>query len=353
MLAARPMWRTASSKRCSRRASSPSIASRRTASHGSSTCASQSVHLVARADRAIAVARRDRRARREEPVRGLVPGAVQRVVQRVGAIGQLHRLGELAVVRDDVREVVAAARLQIDVAGRVRQRAGDGDVLAGELEATGRRLDPRREQQRPGPVPGRGRLAGRVEGRQDPLRAAAVAQHDPGPAEAVDDVEPEQRVVRGGPGQRGVDVGTLGPGEREVLGLPVAAHAGGGGAGRLREPRGVRAEGAVGQLLLRQRLERERADAVQQPVADASRRRRRSRATGSPAGRRRRSPPRRARRAPRARTRPPGAARRRRTARAPTVPACRPGTAARSSTRSSPSALAAAPACGWPGRSAR
>ena len=39
--AARPMWTTASSKRCWIRASSPSIASRRTCSHGSSTVRSQ------------------------------------------------------------------------------------------------------------------------------------------------------------------------------------------------------------------------------------------------------------------------------------------------------------------------
>ena len=39
--AARPMWTTASSKRCWMRASSPSIASRRTCSHGSSTIRSQ------------------------------------------------------------------------------------------------------------------------------------------------------------------------------------------------------------------------------------------------------------------------------------------------------------------------
>ena len=92
---------------------------------------------------------------------------------------------------------------------------------------------------------------------------------------------------------------------------------------------------ALGQPGLGHRLERERADAVEQPVAA---RRRRSRASGSRAARPRRSPPTRARRAPRARTRPPAAARRRRTWPAPTGPAGRRGTAARSSTRSSPSA---------------
>ena len=129
------------------------------------------------------------------------------------------------MVRHDVGEVVAAARLQVDVVDRVGQLGGRGDVVAGELEVARRRLDPRREQQRAGPVSGRGRVAGGVERGQDPLRASAVAEDDPGPAEPVDDAEREQRVVRGAPGQRGVDVGALGPGEGEVLGLAAAAHA--------------------------------------------------------------------------------------------------------------------------------
>ena len=207
------------------RASSPSIASRRTWSHGSSTVSQPVLDLIARLDGALAVAGRDRGPRGEEPVRGLVPRPVQPVVERAAAIGQLQRLPELAVVRDDVGEVVAAARLQVDVVDRVGQLGGRGDVLAGELEATGRRLDPRREQQGAGPVADRGRVAGGVERRQDPLRAPAVAEDDPGPAEPVDDVEREQRVVRGAPGQRGVDVGALGPREGEVLGLAAAAHA--------------------------------------------------------------------------------------------------------------------------------
>ena len=90
--------------------------------------------------------------------------------------------------------------------------------------STGRRFDPRREQQGARPGLGRGRVAGRVERGQDPLRASAVAEDDPGPAEPVDDAEREQRVVRGAPGQRGVDVGALGAGEGEMLGLAAAAH---------------------------------------------------------------------------------------------------------------------------------
>ena len=86
------------------------------------------------------------------------------------------------------------------------------------------------------------------------------------------------------------------------------------------------------------RFERERADAVEQPVANRSsahRRRRRSPANGSRAGRPRRSPRLPARRALRGRTRPPGAVRRRRRSPAPTGRAGRRGTAARSSTGSS------------------
>ena len=153
---------------------------------------------------ALAVTGRDRGSGGEQPVRGLVPRPVQPVVERAAAIGQLHRSTELAVVRDDVGEVVAAARLQVDVVGRVGQLGGRGDVVAGELEVTRRRLDPRREQERAGPVPGRGRVAGRVERGQDPLRASAVAEDDPGPAEPVDDARARAagRARRSRPGRR-------------------------------------------------------------------------------------------------------------------------------------------------------
>ena len=79
-------------------------------------------------------------------------------------------------------------------------------------------------------------------------------------------------VVFDAPGQRGVDVGALGPGEGEVLGLVAAAHAVGGGGGRVGEPRGVGGEGALGQPGVGHRFERERADAVEQPVPDGARR---------------------------------------------------------------------------------
>ena len=112
--------------------------------------------LVAGLDGAHAVTGGDRGPGGEEPVRGLIPRPVEPVVERVAAIGQLQRLTELAVMRHDVGQVVTAARLQVDVVDRVRQFGGRGDVLAGELEAVGRRFDPGREQQGAGAVADRG-----------------------------------------------------------------------------------------------------------------------------------------------------------------------------------------------------
>ena len=175
-------------------------------------------------------------------------------------------------MRHDVGEVVTAARLQVDIVDRVGQVGGGGDVVAGELEATDRRFDPPGEQQGVGPVAGRGGVAGRVECGQDPLRASAVAEDDPGPTEPVDEAERDQRVVRDAPGQRGVDVGALGPGEGEMLGLAAAAHTLRGGSGGVGEPCGVRGEGALGQSGVGHRVEREGADAVEQPVANGHRR---------------------------------------------------------------------------------
>ena len=158
----------------------------------------------------------------------------------------------------------------------------------------------------------------------------------------------------GAPGQRGVDVGALGAGEGEVLGLAArCARPASTTPAASANHAACAARRALGQPGLRHRLERERADAVEQPVADGARRRRRSPASGSRAARPRRSPPTPARRARRGPTPPPRAARRRRTWPAPTGRAGRRGTAGRSSTRSSPSAPGGARACGWPGRSAR
>ena len=340
---------TASSNRCWRRASSPSIASPRTCSHGSSTVRSQCCTWSTRLDAALLVAGRDRGPGGEQPVRGLVPRPVQPVVEGVAALGEFHRLTELAVMRHDVGEVVRAARLQVDVIDRVGQLGGGGDVVAGEIEVTGRRFDPRREQQGVGPVPGRRRVAGRVERGQDSLRASAVAENDPRPAEPVDDAQREQRVVRrrSRPTRRRCWRARRGrrPGAR--LG-DCCARPGWRTSAASANHAACAASARVGQPGVGHRLERERPDAVQQPVAHGrrcasirwswaatQRRRRRSPVSGSRADRPRRSPRPPARRALRGRTPPPAAVRHRRRWPGPRVLAGRRGTTGRSSIGSS------------------
>ena len=145
-------------------------------------------------------------------------------------------------------------------------------MVAGELEATDRRFDPPGEQQGVGPVAGGGGVGGRIEGGRDSLRASAVAEHDPGPAEPVDEAERDQRVVHDAPAQRGVDVGALGPSEGEMLGLAAAAHTLRGGGCGVGEPCSVSREGGFGQSSVGHRVQREGADAVEQPVANAHQR---------------------------------------------------------------------------------
>ena len=111
-----------------------------------------------------------------------------------------------------------------------------------------------------------GRVAGGVEGGQDPLCAAAVAQHDPGPAEPVGDVEREPRVVRDAPRQGGVDVGAFGAGEGKVLGLAGCVRP----SSTPRRPRRTSGRASAERVFeprVGHRLEREGPDAVQQPVA--------------------------------------------------------------------------------------
>ena len=79
-------------------------------------------------------------------VRRLVPRSVQGVVDGPAAIGQLHRSTELAVMRHDVGQVVGAARLQIGVAVSSASSVAAAMWLPSELEMTGRRFDPSREQ---------------------------------------------------------------------------------------------------------------------------------------------------------------------------------------------------------------
>ena len=227
--------------------------------------------LLARLDAARSVTRRDRRPGREQPARRLIPRPVQPAVERVAPIGQLQRPMEVAVMRLDVREVGAAARLEVDVVDRIGELGGRGDVLASELQAIGGRFDPAREQEGVGAAPGGGRPAGRIERREDPLRGPAVSEDDPCPPEPVDDVDGAQRIVFGAPGQRGVDVGSLGAREREVLSLATAPHPLRGGAGGVREPRGMGVESSLGNPSVGHRFERERTDAVEEPVPNGCR----------------------------------------------------------------------------------
>ena len=226
------------------------------------------LHPVHGVDAADLVSRSCRRPGGEQAVRDLVPRPLHGVVDGPAAISQLQRGTELSVVGDDVGEVIAAAGLQIGVVGRVGQFGRCGDVVAGEVEVAGRGFDPRREQESVGSVPGRASIAGRLQGGQDPLRAPAVAEDDPGPAEPVREAQRQLRVVCGAPGQCGVDVGALGPGEGEVLGLAGASHTLRGRASGLGEPGGVRRSGALGEPGRGHGIERESLDAVQQPVSE-------------------------------------------------------------------------------------
>ena len=119
-----------------------------------------------------------------------------------------------------------------------------------------------------------------------PLLSPKTTQAQPNPLTSL---EREQRLVHRAPRQRGVEVGTLGPGKMEMFGLTTAAHTvcgrfGGGG-----EPCAVGGAGALGHSGVGHRSERERPDAVEQSVANASPRRprhRRPTRTGSRAVRR-------------------------------------------------------------------
>jgi hypothetical protein len=125
------------------------------------------------------------------------------------------------------------------------------------------RFDPGGEQERGRTLARRRGLSCGGEGGEQALGAARVAEDDPRPAEPVGDLEPSNGVAGPAPGQCGVDVGAFGAREREVLGLPRAAHALHRRRSPLRVPRRMRIEAALSELRLGQRLERERADAVE------------------------------------------------------------------------------------------
>ena len=147
---------TASSKRCSTRASSPSIASRRTCSHGSSTRAQPVLDLVARLGGARAVAGRDRGPGGEERVRGLVPRPVQPVVERAGCDRSAParaptRRGATRRRRGSSRSAPAGRRRRSRRPARRRRRRARGPARGGRSTP---RSTPRAAARRPGRGPG-------------------------------------------------------------------------------------------------------------------------------------------------------------------------------------------------------
>ena len=67
------------------------------------------LHLGESSDAALLVTGRDCSSRREETAGGLIPWVIEAAVKNTGAIGQVHRLMELPMMRHDVGEVVGAA----------------------------------------------------------------------------------------------------------------------------------------------------------------------------------------------------------------------------------------------------
>ena len=246
--AARPMWSTASSKRCSSRASSPSIASPRRAATGRRPRVSQCSHLIARAHAALLVAGGDRGAGGEEPVGGLVPRPVEPCVERVGCDRSApaprgSRRGATPRRRGSSSQRACSSTSSIDVGergggratwSRARSRSPvDASIQPASSSALAR--------SRPAPASPDG-----VERGQEPLRASTVAEHDPGPAEAVGDVERELRVVgaRSTPVRRRCWRARPGRTARYSA-LSTAAHAVGRCCGAAGEPRGVGGERAL------------------------------------------------------------------------------------------------------------
>ena len=305
--------------------------------------------------RATRVAGRDRGAGGEQRVRGLVPRPVQPVVERAAAGGELQRVLPLAVVRDDVGEVVARSapagrRRRSRRPARPRRRRAGGPARGrpstprstprAAARRRGRAPGPRRPRRRarPGCAARRGcrrarSTPSRTRWRSSSARSGSCAAHQ---ASAASMLARSARAKARCSAWRAL----------RTPAVDDAAAAANHAACASRR--------AVGQPGVRHRLERERADAVEQPVAGAApssstitSERLASRPTTSIAadarhverlehgldGRQRRA----------AGERRP----------APTGRAGRRGTAARSSSRSSPSAPGGAPACGWPGRSAR
>ena len=120
----------------------------------------------------------------------------------------------------------------------------------------------------PGPVgwrgPGGGERAAEAVGTGD-----TVAEDDPRPAEARWRCGPEQRVVGGGPGEGDVDVRPLRPDGRRQLGLARAADGGRAPVARPAYHAACAARGVVAGPT-RAGGRRERADAVEEPVASGA-----------------------------------------------------------------------------------
>ena len=270
------MWRTASSKRCSIRASSPSIASRRTWSHGSSTVAQPVLDLVARLGGARAVAGRDRGPGGEEPVRGLVPRPVQPVVERAGCDRSAPapaptRRGATRRRRGSSSSAPAGRRRRSRRPARWRRRRARGRARGDRSTPRSTpRAAARSARSRAGAASPAASSAARI--RCAPRLSPRTIQAQPNPLTmssassgscAALQASAASMLARSARAKARCSAW-------RALRTPAVDDAGGGG-----EPRGVRGEGALGQPGLRHRLERERADAVEQPVARRRRRRRR------------------------------------------------------------------------------
>ena len=123
--------------------------------------------VIASLDAALLVTGGDRGSGGEQPVRGLIPRPVQPVVERATAIGQLHRLAELAVMRHDVGEVVASSapagrRRRSRRPARWLRRCGRGRVRG---DPSTLRSTPRAAGRWPGPGPAPRRRPRRVRPR--------------------------------------------------------------------------------------------------------------------------------------------------------------------------------------------
>ena len=225
------MWRTASSKRCSIRASSPSIASRR-------TCEPRVVDRRAASARPGRGPRRRARGRRprsrpataKSAVRGLVPRPVQPVVERVGCDRSAPapaptRRGARRRRRGSSSSAPAGRRRRSPRPARWRRRRARGRARGGRSTPRSTpRAAARAARSRAGAASPAASSAARI--RCAPRLSPRTIQAQPNPLTMS---SASSGSCVGAPGQGGVDVRALGAGEREVLGLAGAAHARGRG----------------------------------------------------------------------------------------------------------------------------